>query len=72
MENISLDDMRYDRLKMTTTLAYDLTLTDTFNQLVETPNGMIGVGNSKITLNAGDKSATLAGATRMEFIGDTA
>lgn len=71
MSDISMSEMRYDRLKMWTVQVYDLALTDTFNQLVETPYWLIGVGGSKITLNATDKSATLAGATRMEFIGDT-
>lgn len=71
MTDISIDEMRYERLKNTFALVHDMDSTDTFLQIVETPNGLISVGETKIFLNATDKSATLAGANRMEFIGDS-
>ena len=63
--------MRYERLKNTFALVHDMDSTDTFLQIVDTPNGLISVGSTKIFLNATDKSATLAGATRVEFVGDS-
>jgi hypothetical protein len=71
MTDISNDEMKFDRLKNTFAMLHDMDSTDTFLQIVDTPNGLISVGETKIFLNATDKSATLAGANRMEFVGDS-
>lgn len=73
MENISNDQMRYATLSMTYALISggNTGATTNVNQMVDTPAWVITCWDSKILLNWGDKSATLAGAKRHEYLIDT-
>ena len=73
MENISNEQMRYATLSPTYYLISggNTWVTTNVNQLSDTPAWLITCGDSKILLNWGDKSATLAGAKRHEYLFDS-
>lgn len=72
MENIDNEQMRYARLALTYTLISggNTGATTNVNQLSDTPAWLITCGDTKILLNGGDVSATLAWARRHEYIFD--
>lgn len=70
MENISTDDMRYEKLDNTYISIGNTGVTATINQMVEQGGGVISIGDTRVFLNSGDKSATVAGAKRVEVTGD--
>lgn len=74
MENISNDQIRFATLSMTYVLISggNTGATTNVNQMSDTPAWLITCWDSKILLNGGDKSATLAGAKRHEYTIDAA
>ncbi len=70
MQDISVDDMRYEKLDTTYTSIWDTTFTFTVNQMVESGAGAITISGSKVFVNTTDRSATVAGASRLEITGD--
>ncbi len=73
MNNVSIDQMKYEELAPTYTLisGWNTWITDTITHMLETPAGVISCGNSKVLLNGWDKSATVAWATRVEYMLDS-
>lgn len=75
MENIDNEQMRYARLAPTYTLIggspwWNTWVTTNVNQMSDTPAWLITCGDSVILLGWTNKSATLAGAKRHEYIFD--
>lgn len=72
MEDISNEQMRYATLAMTYALISggNTGTTTNVNQLSDTPAWLITCWDSKVLLNGGDVSATVAGAKRFEYIFD--
>lgn len=69
MENISVDNMRFEQLDTTYTSIWDTTYTFTVNQMVESGGWVISISGSKVFVNTTDRSATVAGANRIEVTG---
>lgn len=72
MQDINVDDMRYEKLETGFTLitGWNTGVTDTINQMVEYGWWVISCWDAKVLLNGWDKSATVAGAKRLEITGD--
>lgn len=73
MENISNDQIRFATLSMTYALISggNTGATTNVNQMSDTPAWVVTCWDSKILLNWGDKSATLAWAKRHEYLIDS-
>ena len=70
MQNISVDNMRFEQLDSTYASIWDTTYTFTVNQMVESGGWVISLWSAKVFLNTVDKTATVAGASRIEITGD--
>ncbi len=70
MQDISVDNMRFEQLDTTYASIGDTWTTNTINQMVESGGWVISVGSSRVFVNTGDRSATVAGANRLEITGD--
>lgn len=68
--DISTDKMKYEELAPNYAQSHNLWVADTITHMLETPQGVISCWNSRVFLAWWDKSATVAWATRVEYMID--
>ena len=68
MQDISIDDMECEQLSKSFIVTSDIWVADSINQMKETPVWVMSIWQTRIFLWGGDKSATVAGAHRFEYI----
>ena len=67
VQDINTDDMKCEQLQKTYVQTDSLWVTDSINQMKETPVGLFSIWQTRIFLWGGDKSAVVAGARRFEY-----
>lgn len=70
MQDINVDYMKFEKLETWYALAHTLWVADDINHMVEYAGWVISCWAARVFVNGWDRSATVAGAKRVEITGD--